>query len=390
MRLLLVGSDHTLEAPSRLARLCVERERVQARLLELRQCGAVRGAVLLATCNRFEVLVECDGDGGNGGNGAPAEPSAEELFGCDPGIRLRRCADGDAVEHLLGVAAGLHSMVFGEEQILGQLRDAFRSAEEHCLLGRRLHMLRSRLLGAAREVRQRTGLCHRPPSVAGLAVEQLVAAGPRIAVVGAGATGRLLLEILQRRHAQDVLVVNRTVGRAEALARHFGGRAMSLQEFRAARPPLDAVVFALRSDRPLLTRAEAAGLRVVVDVSQPSVLAGDVREGPGPRVVSLDELAAIARPLHEEYAALKDLALAEVATLARRIGAEVAGGRPNLGRVVDLHVEGALALLDQVLGGELSHLGDADREVLRAVVVRAARRNAHFHIQDLRQLATAR
>jgi hypothetical protein len=83
---------------------------------------------------------------------------------------------------------------------------------------------------------------------------------------------------------------------------------------------------------------------------------------------------------------VRETALVEVRALAGQIWAEIAQGTPNLGRVVDLHVEGALAELEQALRGSLRHLNEADREHVRAILLRTAKRNAHYHIQDIRRL----
>ncbi|MBI5851681.1 MAG: hypothetical protein HZB39_11750 [Planctomycetes bacterium] len=385
-RFLLAGSDHELVPPSRLTEISSQSARIQTRLLELRKHDAIHGALLLSTCNRVEVLVELDAR-------LDAEPDAgfaRELLGCGSSFPIRELEDADAIEHFLGVAIGLHSMVFGEEQILGQVRRAYKSAEEHGLLSRRLQMLRSRLLSTASEVRKEAGLDHRPRSVAAMAADEVMTAGPRLAVVGAGATGRLVLEVMQRRGVRDPLVVNRTLAAAEALAEHFDGRAMSLRDFTTARPALDGVVFAVHSDRPLLTRELALGLKTVVDISQPSVVEREVFGISGLRVITLDELSAVAARAIASQSATKAAGITLVSGLARQLWTELEAGRPNLGRVVDLHVEGAMAELDSAFDRELRHLPASDRDALRNVVMRTARRNAHFHIQDIRQLAGTR
>src|SRR5690606_37821150 len=101
-------------------------------------------------------------------------------------------------EHLVALVLGLDSLVPGEAQIVGQLRAAFRGADDCGLLGRALHVLRNRLLEASRDLRPALGLDGRVPSIASLAAERLLGAGPRLAIVGAGETGRLALEALRR------------------------------------------------------------------------------------------------------------------------------------------------------------------------------------------------
>ncbi|MFO1055312.1 MAG: hypothetical protein U1F36_24085 [Planctomycetota bacterium] len=381
-RFLLAGSDHELVPPSRLTQLSAHSARVLTRLLELRNRNEIQGAVLLSTCNRVEALIDVDGE--------VAPDFARKLFECDADFPLRELRDEAAIDHFLGVAIGLHSMVFGEEQILGQVRRAYKTSEEHGLLSRRLQMLRSRLLSCASEVRHEVGLDLKPRSVAAMAADEVMTAGQRLCVVGAGATGRLVLDVLHRRGAPAPLVVNRTLHKAEALAHHFGGQAMSLRQFLDERPAIDGIVFAVHSDRPLLTRDNARGIAVAVDISQPSVIAADVAGVEGLRLVTLDELSSFAADATSEYVSAKSSGLTVVAGLARQLWTELSAGRPNLGRVVDLHVEGALAELEHALGSSLSHLQSRDRDALREVFVRAAKRNAHFHIKDIRQLAGAR
>ena len=376
----LYGTDHSLTTPSRLERLSARRQGIQTRLLELQQKGVIAGALLLSTCNRVEILVEI----ANEGNGN----LANDLLGAD--LPLRQHADLEVINYLLATATGLNSMVFGEEQILGQLRDAFRTSEELGLLTRKLQMLRSRLLATAREIRRRTGLDQRPPSLASMAVEQVIEQGQRIAILGAGSTGRLVLDILSRRQVKNVLVVNRTLAKAQALARHFGGSAMSLKDFCQQRPALDAMICAVHSDRPLLDKSLAADLKVIVDISQPSVLAADLRGSKQPLAVTLDELSQIAAEKQANYNSIKEAGLIEVNARAETLWGEICNGRPDLGRVVDLHVEGTLSALEEAFDSQLSHLDLPDRERLREVLVKAARRNAHYHIQDLRKLARAR
>lgn len=383
-RLRLIGSNHRLAPPSMLERLSSRSEKIQARLLGLCERGDIRGALLIPTCNRLEVLIELADD-------AP-EVDEADLLGED--VPLRTCADEEAVDMLLAVTSGLHSMVFGEAQILGQVREAFRKSETLGLLSRRLQMLRTRLLPAARDLRRRVGLDQRPASVASMAVDQVIKAGKRIAIVGAGETGRLLVETLHRRHVRDVLIVNRSLPKADALARHFGGRSMSLADFQLQRPELDAVVYAVRSDKQLLDCERARGLHTVVDISQPSILSPELRaqsqtEGM-PKVVSLDELSALSLEQERNYAETREVGVVEARAVARRMWGELLSGRPDLGKVVDLHIEGALAELEQAFGSQLSHLDDPVREQLRVLMTKAAKRNAHIHIQDLKRLQVAR
>lgn len=372
---ILVGSNHTLEPLDRLQDLVVRREAILGSVLAMQGQGRVRGGVLLTTCNRLEILLDgVEGD----------RPIARELLGT--GLKTLELRGRDAVSHLLAVATGLHSMVLGEEQILGQLSRAFQEAECHSLLTRSLHMLRTRVLAAARDIRQRTGMADTRVSVACVGARRLITAGPRLGVVGVGEMGRHALEVLARLGARDVVVVNRTLQKAEKLAAHHGFRAMSLVDYLQSPPPLDGLLMAVDSPEPLVTARHARGLRMVVDLSLPSVLATGLEAVPELTVLQLDDIGRIAAVEAEERSSAANVAMKLVAARAKQIHRELDSGRVHLGTVIERHVNNAMDELEQAFQGDLAHLRSRDRKALRLVLERLARRNAHFHIQDLKEL----
>ncbi len=384
-RLTLIGSDFSRVPPSRLRDLSQDSERIRTRLVELRASGRILGGFLLSTCNRVEVLLDLPSE-----HDSLVSPDdvARTVFGDVGDLPLRQLHGQDCVRHLLSVATGLESMVLGEEQILGQLSRSFTLSEELGLMSRALHMLRTRVMAAARDLRRRTGLTRVDRSVGAVAADVLVQSGPTLMVVGAGETARLALDVLRRRGVADVWIVNRTLDKAEALARHHGGRALSLDEFLRQPPEVDGILFAVHSDRPLLTADRCPKrLRRVVDVSQPSVLDPSVRAVEDLEVVDLDALGAL---LADEAARLEEVAAlgrSQVTAQAECIWGQVANPGADLGRVVDLHVESAQEELQRALRGPLAHLGETEQEAIRQLVLKTAKRNAHFHLKDLRQLA---
>jgi glutamyl-tRNA reductase len=384
-RLTLIGSDFSRVPPSQLRALSQDSERIRTRLVELRASGRILGGFLLSTCNRVEVLLDLPAE-----HDSLVSPDdvARTVLGDVGDLPLRQLHGQDCVRHLLSVATGLESMVLGEEQILGQLSRSFALSEELGLMSRALHMLRTRVMAAARDLRRRTGLTRADRSVGAVAADELVEAGPSLMVVGAGETARLALDVLRRRGVTNVWIVNRTLDKAEALARHHGGRALSLEEFLRHPPEVDGILFAVHSERPLLTAERCTGrLRRVVDVSQPSVLDPGVRGVAGIDVIDLDALGTL---LADEATRLEEVAAlgkAQVTAQAECIWGQVANRGADLGRVVDLHVESALEEFQRAVRGPLSHLGESEREAIRQLVLKTAKRNAHFHLKDLRQLA---
>jgi glutamyl-tRNA reductase len=252
--------------------------------------------MVVSTCHRAELyLVTGPGDPRIG---VPPLP-----------VGGRRLADRDAARHLFRVAAGLDSVVAGEDQILHQLRDCL--AERHLggLEGRsdnaaivgpgRLHPVLERLfqiaLHVGREARSwREGPPRSLAHVALDAVERVTGAlqGRTLLTVGAGRMGRLVALEGARRDAQ-VLVANRSWDRARALAHDAGGRAVPYGEGEPL-PACDAVVLAIAAPWELGPAAAAtlvASSLPIVDLSSPPSIARDLRDRLGPRYVSVDDLA---------------------------------------------------------------------------------------------------
>ncbi|MCB9869070.1 MAG: hypothetical protein H6836_00535 [Planctomycetes bacterium] len=374
-----------MTAPSELGRVSADQAAVFAQLLDLHRRGAIEGAILLATCNRVEVIIEADAEEG--------PQAVAGLLSGYPGVALEHHRDQAASRFLLRVATGLESVVRGEEQILGQLRDAFKTAEDHGLLSPRLRVLRQSLVAAARDLRQRAGLVRCQVSVASLAARQLEAAGRRLAVVGAGETGRLAIEALVKRGFRDLCVVNRTLARAQALADHHGLTAMSLEEFldgtATGRIAFDGVLLAVHSRSPLLGRAHAGAFRRIVDASMPTVVDPAVRDLASVEVIDLDSLAALVQDEGERRSAQLELAETLVDARARTLHDAVeqaaSGSTRRLAAIADKHLETAMQELHTVLSTKLRHLSESDREQVRRVMVRTVRRTAHLHLTDVRE-----
>jgi glutamyl-tRNA reductase len=384
MALWVLGSNHRLAAPSRLQAAVSRQEEILGQLVSLQAEGTICGGVLLATCNRLEVILD-----------AEPSPDSLQLFDGLEGVAMHQLRDEEAVIYLLRVASGLESMVRGEDQILGQLREAFKVAASHCLLSAPLRMLRTRLFEAARDIRKRTGLSRSRVSVAALAARHLARVSGPLAVIGAGETGRLALETLVRSGHKDLLVVNRTYDRARALAQHFGCEAMSLRDFLAARarsdaPHLDGILSAVHSQEPVLHAAHVRGVSLLIDVSMPSALAPDVREVPGLEVLDLDAIAGLV--LAEDTRRNHNLEIADdlIESRGKHLYKTLTGGTQGLQHglqmVINQHVDSALNEWTTAVRTKLKHLCEDDQEQIRQLVLRAARRNAHLHLTDLKQL----
>ena len=215
-------------------------------LTRLKDEGIVSEAVLLSTCNRTEVYAVVEDEG--------ARERMLDLLAEDRGVERMSLeqdtywlTDAEAVRHLYRVASSLDSMVVGEGQILGQVREAYRAAtEEHCA-GQILNRLFHTSLRVGKRVRSETGIGDSSLSVPRVAVklaEEVFGslAGRRALVLGAGDMSELVVKHLKDRGVADLLITNRTPERAGLLARRVGGRAVPFDAFAAELPEVDVVV----------------------------------------------------------------------------------------------------------------------------------------------------
>lgn len=377
--LLVVGSCLKIAPQEGLGRWKAARENVLARLLRRQAEGSLAGAVLIDTCNRFEILADVPA-------ATDAAAFADAVLADLPDLPRLQFTGEAAVEHTVRVTSGLESMVVGEEQIQGQVSRAFAEAAEVGLLSRRLHMLWTRLLHAARNLRARRPHALVPRSVAELAARIARDAGPSVAVVGAGDTGRLVAEELHRLGTAELFVFNRTLARAEHLAAHCGATALGLDVLQTAPPAFDVMVLAIDGGAVSVPHRDMPRLRAVIDISQPSALDPSLRERDDLLVLDLDALQLRAEAAGSALDAWAEETGVLAAGHAHRIWGELCGDQSCLGRLVELHVENAMSEIDRACRGRLRGLEQRVLDEVRALVERVARRNAHLHVKDLRQL----
>ena len=215
-------------------------------LRRLKESGTVAEAVLLSTCNRTELyaVVEDEGAGARLFDVMAAEKGVERDL-------LKRhsywLADDEAVRHLYRVASSLDSMVVGEAQILGQVREAYRAATEELCAGPILNRLFHTSLRIGKKVRTETGIGDSSLSVPRVAVklaEEVFGTlwGRRALVLGAGEMSELLVKHLKDRGIAELRIANRSAGRAVALAQRVGGVAVELGALAEELPGVDVVV----------------------------------------------------------------------------------------------------------------------------------------------------
>jgi glutamyl-tRNA reductase len=333
VNLLVVGVSHRTAPVELLERLTVARDETPGILRRLVSSPYVGEAVVLSTCNRVEVYAAVSGfHGGLAEIGAVlAERAGTGISALTPNLYVH--FDDDAVRHALRVASGLDSMVVGEAQVLGQLRDAYRSAAEQDTTGRLLHELMRQALRVGKRVHTETNIDAAGRSIvtAGLDLVPGGLAGRSALVVGAGSMGALALATLARAGASPLLVTNRSTQRAEKLAQSYGGTAVPLGDLSQHLNRVEIAVFATASVGPVLTAEAAASLAgrplSIVDLAVPRDVVPEVGSLPG---VTLIDVAAIAAaqldaPSAADREASEAIVAAEVEAFQTwRRGAEVA------------------------------------------------------------------
>jgi glutamyl-tRNA reductase len=217
---------------------------VDQALAAVMQLEGVAEAVVLSTCNRTEFYVETTE---SGQNMLKAWLSDDQTLNEEACAALFTLNKEEAIRHLFRVACGLDSMVLGEPQILGQLKDAYRAAEEHGTVGSQLNRLFHHTFSVAKKVRTDTEIGSSPVSVAYAAVNlanQFFAGFSKhtALLIGAGVTMELVAKHLYRKDIGRLFVANRNLERAQNLASQFEGFALPLSEIEGTLPEADILI----------------------------------------------------------------------------------------------------------------------------------------------------
>jgi len=255
MPLKILGLNHNTAPLEIRERIVFAGPEIPAALSEVQALAGVRETVLLSTCNRTEFYVMTD-DAGQ----AALKDWLLSVRQLDEGFHdsLFLLEDADAIRHIFRVACGLDSMVLGEPQILGQLKDAWREAKDAGALGTDLGRLMQHTFSVAKKVRTDTEIGSSPVSVAYAAVhlaQQFFAgfAKHTALLVGAGVTMELVAKHLRRRDIGRLFVANRNFDRARNLAGEFGGYALPLSELDGTLPEADILISSTASPDPVIT-----------------------------------------------------------------------------------------------------------------------------------------
>jgi len=307
MSIVLVGLNHRTAPIELRERLAFGESLIPEALSSLVDHEAVDEGLIVSTCNRVEVLASAAGDPDRGIDQlARFLCDYHKLASSDFGDHIYRHSGEEAIKHVFRVASSLDSLVVGEPQILGQVKQAYQCAVSAGTIGRILSQLMDRAINVAKRVRSETAISENPVGVPSVAVELALKifgdlAGKTIMLVGAGEMAELAARNLVEAGASHLVVTNRTAERADALSRQFGAVAVRFEALYEALPCADVVICstgapdyvlrALETGRAMKSRRK--GPIVYIDISVPRNVDPALADADNSFLFDIDDLQSV-------------------------------------------------------------------------------------------------
>ncbi len=395
MSLLVVGVSYRTAPVPILERVSMSGDDLPKLLGELHADESISEVLALSTCNRVEVYADV-------ARFHPAVAEITQVLARHTGLSVTELGEHlyvhfaeAAAEHMFTVASGLDSMVVGESQVLGQLRAAYAHSIDAATVGSVLHDVAQTALRVGKRVHTDTGIDRAGASVVAVALDHATGVlgsldGKRALVVGAGSMGALAGATLRRRGVTDIVVANRSLGRATRLAESLNARAVSLDALADEIASADLLVSSTGATG-LVVELAAFGHRasrpmVVLDIALPRDVDPAVAVLPGVSYVDLDALRADGAMVSDDEVA--DAAAVVAEELARYLAQQQA-------LAVAPTVSALRARATQVIDAELSRLDarlpsldDATRAEVGDAVRRAVEKVLHAPTVRVKELAS--
>ncbi|HWZ97214.1 MAG TPA: glutamyl-tRNA reductase [Candidatus Dormibacteraeota bacterium] len=260
MEIVIVGLNHRTAPVEVRERVSFTPDQAQKAAAELRSRGILEETLVLSTCNRSEVYGVPPEDMRKSASALASYLSTFHEVAPDAlSASLYHHYDREAVRHLFRVSSGLDSMLLGEAEILGQVREAYRAAHGHGGTGPVLNRLFQGALEVGKRVRSETELGTRPMSVASAGVKLAERIFGKLnqrtaLVLGAGTIGEQVVSQLRDREVAQLFVMNRSQEKAAQLAREFGGKVIPWGDWEHSLVQPDLIVSSVSSDDPVLMR----------------------------------------------------------------------------------------------------------------------------------------
>lgn len=390
MSYLVVGISHRSADISVLERVALDPDAATKLALAVKHTPAVAESAVLATCNRTEVYANVDRFHAgmdevtailSDVTGVPLLDLAEHLY-----VHFEE----GAVAHLFQVAVGLDSMVVGESQILGQVKESLRVGQDLETVGSDLNALFQHALRVGKRARAETGIDSAGRSVVSAGLDAVGGfEGRRALVIGAGSMASLAAQTLLTGGAASVTIANRNYDRAVALAERVGGTAIQLAAVPDALTDADLVVSCTGARGVVLTEQmirTATGGRPfgILDVALPRDVAPEAARIPGVTLVTLADLARTAGGSEDDIEDVRRIVGAETGAFeATRRAASVTPTVVALRAMATELVDAELARLDRKLPG----LDDAQRDEVARTIRRVVDKVLHTPTVRVKELA---
>jgi len=402
MHLVVVGLNHKTAPVEIREKLAVPEGNLPKALEALRACHWVAECCILSTCNRTEiyavtarhedeeVLIQFVSDY----HGMPRASFQDHLY---------RHRGHKAVEHLFSVAAGIDSMMVGENQILSQVKNAFCIADESDSTKAILNNLFQQALSVGKRARTETDISRGAFSIGYGAVELARSifgslSGRTTLVLGAGKMGELTAKHLARAGAASVIVANRTFSRAEEVAAKLGGRAVPFDSIHEAMAHADIVIGSTGSSEPVLKREEMAKIMrlrhdrpiFLIDIAVPRDVEPAVSELENVFLYDIDDLEALVQQSNAERQKEIEKVQEVVAEETRKFAAWMR--TLEAVPLIKLLRERLDDLQDsewQRYSGKLAHLSEKDKETVRAIMQSLVNKITHSPLVKIKEYAAS-
>lgn len=398
MNFIVLGVNHTTAGIETRERLCVSKDELEV-FLPLLQKEFFNECFILTTCNRTEIY------GMLRSAGTPAEDIIRYFLQLksEPGVSpncffVHRAQE--AIRHLFEVASGIDSLVTGDVQIVGQLKEAYRIASEMNMTGPLLGRLAMSACHVAKRSRSETTISEGTVSVSYAAVELLQdhlrnLTDKSALLIGAGKTGRLTAKHLTQHFIRDIQIANRTQSRAEELASEIGATAVPMEAIASALLTADIVITSVETPVPLFGKNlfETAMLQrrgrplYIVDIGMPRNVAAEVTEIPGIHLWDMTALAAVVeRNRHQRRA--------EVVKVRAIVNEEWdAFNTWYYAKRVGPTIQDLNAHFEDIRSGELAkyahRFGDSEKELVEMLTRRIVNKLLHKPMVNLKSAPSA-
>ncbi|MCX6598569.1 MAG: glutamyl-tRNA reductase [Acidobacteria bacterium] len=398
MKLAVAGVNHRTAPVEIRERLAIPGDALASELARLREQTGMGEGLILSTCNRVEVAVTLEDSADAAACLARFLPPGEEMRG-----HLFLHEGREAIRHLFRVASSLDSMILGEPQILGQLKQAYQAAKEHGAVNGLLDTVLTSAFSVAKRVRNETEIGENAVSVSYAAVELAreifgSLADSKVLLIGAGKMSELAARHLHRNGAKHIYVTNRTYQRAVDVAQLFGGWIIDYSTFKQSLPHADIIIASSGATGYILTKEDVRlALQArrnkpifVIDIAVPRNIDPEVNKLDNAFLYDIDDLQAVVqRNLKERAGAAAQaerIVDEEVLRLEERLKVREAGPA----------IVGLQAALERVRAGEverfrskLGPLRPEQEEALEALTRGIINKIAHGPIAEIRRQVAA-